>query len=376
MKHNPITDCYPLMSGDEYKELVEDIKRNGLLYPVTTYNGELLDGRNRTAACRDAGIELRTEEYTGDDPIGFIVSTNKRRNLDASQRGMVAAKIANIKNGGDRRSEQSANLQTENISVCNAAKVMNVSERTVHSARAILEADPDLAEKVADGKLKVNAAEKQIRQKKKDSDRKEAVKAVSVSAKKRIEDVCDIRHCSMRELFESGIKPDAVITDPPYPKEFLYLYEELAQLTKYVPLVAAMCGQMFLPEILQMMTKHLQYRWTIAYLLPGGQSARVWPRKVNPFWKPVLLFGDAVQWIGDVAKSDTNDNDKEHHHWGQSESGMADLIERLTLPNQLVCDPFLGGGTTALVCKELGRRFVGCDIDLDAVEISRERVLV
>jgi len=40
----------------------------------------------------------------------------------------------------------------------------------------------------------------------------------------------------------------------------------------------------------------------------------------------------------------------------------------------LVVDPFLGSGTTALACLQLGRRFIGCDIDAGAVAIARRRV--
>jgi DNA modification methylase len=88
-----------------------------------------------------------------------------------------------------------------------------------------------------------------------------------------------------------------------------------------------------------------------------------------------LLFGEAAEWFGDVAVSRTNDNDKRFHGWGQSESGMADLVERLTLPGKLICDPFLGGGTTAVVALALGRLFVGCDIDAANVEQTKARVM-
>jgi site-specific DNA-methyltransferase (adenine-specific) len=171
---------------------------------------------------------------------------------------------------------------------------------------------------------------------------------------------------------------DAIITDPPYPREYLHLYGQLAELAKSAlkpdGVVAVMCGQSFLPEIMALMTPHLEYRWTMAYLTPGGQSVQVFPRKVNTFWKPVVVFGSARDWIGDVVKSDVNDNDKRFHHWGQSESGMADLVERLTLPGDLVCDPFLGAGTTAVVCKALGRRFVGCDVDAEHVASALDRI--
>jgi site-specific DNA-methyltransferase (adenine-specific) len=78
--------------------------------------------------------------------------------------------------------------------------------------------------------------------------------------------------------------------------------------------------------------------------------------------------------MGDVCKSAVNDNDKRFHSWGQSETGMADLVERLTKPGQLVCDPFLGGGTTAFVSLSLGRRFTGCDIDVESIDKTRQRI--
>jgi DNA modification methylase len=53
---------------------------------------------------------------------------------------------------------------------------------------------------------------------------------------------------------------------------------------------------------------------------------------------------------------------------------MADIVERLTEPGALVVDPFLGGGTTAVVCEALGRRFVGCAVDAAAITAARERL--
>ena len=211
---------------------------------------------------------------------------------------------------------------------------------------------------------------KNHRKTKQQKDRNEAIEQVTKASREALSTVCEIRHCSMRELLTSGITPDCIITDPPYPREFLPLYEELAELSKEIPLVAVMCGQSYLPTIFESMCKHLDYRWTLAYLTPGGQSAQLFPRKVNTFWKPVLLFGKASEWIGDVTKSNTNDNDKRFHGWGQSESGMGDLVDRLSKPGQLVCDPFSGGGTTAVVSLKLGRRFIGCDTDMKSVKSS------
>jgi DNA methylase len=62
-------------------------------------------------------------------------------------------------------------------------------------------------------------------------------------------------------------------------------------------------------------------------------------------------------------------------HWQLFGPLPAEQYEALKAsePGDLVVDPFLGSGTTA-ACKQLGRRFTGCDIDPAAVATARERV--
>lgn len=174
---------------------------------------------------------------------------------------------------------------------------------------------------------------------------------------------------------------DVIITDPPYPREYLGLYGDLAELGAWAlkpgGSLLAMCGQSYLPDIMALMTPHLCYHWTVSYLTPGGQAVQLWDRKVNTFWKPVLWFvkGDyAGDWIGDVAKSAVNDNDKRFHDWGQSESGMADLVDRFSRPGDVILDPFVGAGTTGVVALQMGRRFIGMDVDANAIETTRARI--
>ena len=68
-------------------ELVEDIRKRGVLEPVTTYQGKILDGYHRFMSARSAGVDCPTVEYTGDDPAGFVIAKNAmRRNLMPSGR--------------------------------------------------------------------------------------------------------------------------------------------------------------------------------------------------------------------------------------------------------------------------------------------------
>lgn len=194
----------------------------------------------------------------------------------------------------------------------------------------------------------------------------------------------DIKDAGDIELRCNELEPnsvDAIITDPPYPKEFLPLYDKLGKVAKRVlrpgGSLVVMVGQSYLIEILNMLSQHLAYQWAVSYLTPGGQSAQMWQRKVNTFWKPVLWFVKDVydgKWIGDVAKSAVNANEKDLHEWQQSESGMFDLVDRFTKRKDVVLDPFMGSGTTGYASVMLGRNFIGIDISNDSVNTARERL--
>jgi hypothetical protein len=181
----------------------------------------------------------------------------------------------------------------------------------------------------------------------------------------------EIRHCSMKELLsDPTVQPDWIITDPPYPEEFIHLFGELASHSRKIPM-AVMSGQYHLGRVLNTMTEHRSPRWVMCYLTPGDRH-HIFPAQLQTGWKPVILFGGS-EWITDDVVTSKSE-DKRFHDWGQSVSGTAGLVERLTNPGQLVCDPFVGGGSTAVACALSGRRFIGCDISEEAVNVSRLRV--
>ena len=75
-------------------QMAYDIQTNGLSEPVVLYQGKILDGRNRYLACKKAGLKPRTVEYTGKDPLSFVISKNlHRRHLTNAQKAMMASRI-------------------------------------------------------------------------------------------------------------------------------------------------------------------------------------------------------------------------------------------------------------------------------------------
>ena len=114
---------------------------------------KILDGRNRYRACEAAGVEPTFTVYQGDDPVGFVISLNlRRRHLNESQRAIVAAKLATLKDG------QRADL-VEGLPIGRASALLNVGDRTVARAREVLEhGAPELKHAVEKGEVSVSAA--------------------------------------------------------------------------------------------------------------------------------------------------------------------------------------------------------------------------
>jgi hypothetical protein len=91
---------FPPLDDDAFRELVEDIRVNGLREQITLFEVKILDGVNRYRACLQIGIDPLLKDYEGTGPLGFVISMNlRRRHLNETQRAMIAAKIATMQQG-------------------------------------------------------------------------------------------------------------------------------------------------------------------------------------------------------------------------------------------------------------------------------------
>jgi hypothetical protein len=171
---------------------------------------------------------------------------------------------------------------------------------------------------------------------------------------------------------------DLFFTDPVY--QDVAAYDRLAELAarKLKPggLCLAYTGHLLLPEVLAAMGRHLRYWWLFAVPTPT-QPKRVLCRHLQARWKPLVAFArppvrPAGCWLADLVEGGARD--QAFHDWGQGEPEAAYLIRRLTLPGDLVVDPYCGGGTVPAACKANGRRWLATEIDRATALLARRRL--
>lgn len=62
------------------------------------------------------------------------------------------------------------------------------------------------------------------------------------------------------------------------------------------------------------------------------------------------------------------------HPTQKPESMMRHFVSLLTNPDELVLDPFMGSGSTGVAARQLGRRFIGIELNEGYFQIARQRI--
>lgn len=396
---------FPPLSSEDYDRLKQSIAVSGQQVPilVDADTGEIIDGEHRLRACRELGIEPQVIErhLTEEERRTLPVSMNlARRHLTPEQKrefianlrrqGWTQQEIGEILGVTRRRIGQMENeiLVMEEISIANNA--------TDDQPDNIPPAIPDLRVKIGkEHKRKIvaraEAGESQsqiaadygisqgrVSQLVHNRERQREKQAQRESTRQAVDDnivVGDFRDVGVAVADDSV---DLIFTDPPYGEDSIGLYADLAmwaaRVLKPGGSLLVYAGQAMLPETLAAMCPHLRYWWTIS-LKHGGPTQRFPGKFVFIGWKPILwMVKGARRDSGFVADFFESSPEKEYHEWQQGITEALYYIEKLTQPGELVADPFLGSGTTAVAAKQLGRRYWGAEINELTAQIVVRRI--
>ena len=171
---HPAADVFPMLDLDELSDLASDIKSNGLQHPIVVGMVDgvemLIDGRNRLAACKMAGVSPEIKQLNGQDPEALILSENiMRRHMTKGQRAMAVAMM--YPEGAGRGGKDDENFS------------LHFHKSYLRQARTVLKYTPEYTDAVIAGAKSLSEAYEEAKQRKNagndDTDQLEWLKSVS-----------------------------------------------------------------------------------------------------------------------------------------------------------------------------------------------------
>jgi ParB family chromosome partitioning protein len=171
-----IAGLWPEMAEDEWNEFRADIAENGLLVPIVTWRGSIVEGKHRELACREVGVKPRYDSLSSSwyewRVVLHCMSLHRRRNLDPTQRACVgdlararfepAAKERQHKANpsGKRPLPPRGGKGAGRTAARDAAMAVGSSERSIERAGFVRKQAPEAFELARAGKLPLKVAER------------------------------------------------------------------------------------------------------------------------------------------------------------------------------------------------------------------------
>lgn len=405
----------PALSPAEYGTVKDSIsKLGGVKIPIELNEKlEVLDGHNRTRISAELGFELisgRIHNFNGDSLAEkeFIIMCNlDRRQLNPFQRIELVMKLepiqvelAKVRQLTGKKADVSETFDTivqnytkvsSNRSDSNGsskgrvidilASQAHVSPMTYVKGREILRKAPNEdIHKLRNDQAKIDKVYKALRNEEK---RQQLILQTEKLRGKLLPSNCKLVHGDFKEkcteLADRSV--DLIFTDPPYAKEFLPLFDELANVAARVlkdgSSIVTYCGQDLKLQVIEFMhSRGLTYWWEIA-VIHNGPFSSFFPKNILVKWKPLLWFvkGGTPNQNGKIFDLiDSTKPEKILHDHQQSSDDARYIIEQLTKPGGIVCDPFMGSGTTGIAALKFNRQFIGIEIDKDIFDIANVNI--
>ncbi|MBU4443711.1 site-specific DNA-methyltransferase [bacterium] len=297
-----------------------------------------------------------------------------RRHLNESQRAVIASRLANMTEGGDKRSNHYANLQSDKVSQSTAAKILNIMP--------VKQTDNRLIDKIT------------------------------------LADNVDI----LPDIESDSI--DLILTDPPYVTALADLYKswnfknhdfefyalQFNRTLKDSGQVAMFCDYPTSLAIGNAFQKYFKFRYFYTWIKSNGQPVNkkqprsnvelitVWKKQktltrdvtFNPVYRPgepyrkfhkggnitrkeskgyETINETGQRWPDQTLYYPSKDNlpeaERTGHPTQKSISLIGYLIRTLSNEGNLILDPFSGSGSVAITCHRLKRRFIAIEKDSD-----------
>lgn len=412
-------DLIPPLTSEEFKQLEDNCINEGIREKILTWNGFIIDGHNRYEISKKWDLDIETEsKYFKDEEAvkeWMILNQFGRRNLSNYQRSVLALELEEVfskkakenlsKSGGDKKSglQKSAKAIIDKVDTRKElSKVASVSHDTIAKVKVIQNKAPEeVKQKLSTGEISVNAAYKEIK--------KQEKKANFEQKKAEFEKPIEVINTNQEIILGDSVKVlptlekksfDLLLSDPPYGMDFksgwnnkekiandkivdtVSLFENV--LRESVPLLKDdahfyLFGNInYIGDIRPIIEKYLNLK-----------NILIWDRKVigmgdlksygNSY--DIIYFGYNKVWKDlngtrdrDLLSYSRIDPAKNIHPTEKPLDILEYLIKKSSKENEKILEPFAGGGSTLLACKNTNRLATGIEIEEEYYNLIKTRI--
>ncbi len=169
---------------------------------------------------------------------------------------------------------------------------------------------------------------------------------------------------------------DLIFTDPVYDRieDYAWIAREAARILRPGGNLLMYQAHLYIPRTFEALADTpLKFRWLVSDLKIGTASL-VWGGRVRAMTRMALVYYKdplPTAWLDDVVYSRPSGS-AVNHDWSKNPSAVTKWLSML--PSGVMLDPFCGGGTSLACAKNVGRSFIGFEIDPDTAAHARQRL--
>jgi site-specific DNA-methyltransferase (adenine-specific) len=408
----------PPLSEDEYNQLEQNCIAEGIRDSLVTWQGTLIDGHNRYEIATKHNLPYKTieKEFDNENEVIEWIIYNQfgRRNLSNYQRSLLALKLKPMfeeKAKGKQLSTLKQNTvsqisdEREEINTKKElAKIAGVSHDTIAKVQKIeQEAAPEVKQKLLIGEMTINKAYKDIKTNEKRNERINLTKKITLSEKYKQNFILGDSIEELKKINDNSV--DCVITDPPYGINYISNHRQIDNgISKKIQndnIESALLLWDETCKILINKTKkdaHLYIftSWKVWHLFREItekyykiKNCLIWEKNnwsmgdlqgnyAEKYEMIIFATNGNKELLGsrdqNILKFDRVSNHKLIHSCEKPIDLIKYLLQKSTLENEMVIDPFAGSGSTLLSCKKMNRNFWGCELDEQNYNKGLERL--
>lgn len=171
---------------------------------------------------------------------------------------------------------------------------------------------------------------------------------------------------------------DLIFTDPVYQNidDYRWLAETASRILVEGGSVLVYLAHYWLDKVLAAMTPHLQYRWLLVEKKISS-GALIWSYRLYSHYIPLLWLSKGkpkgkpsrIDFLWSLPKGA-----EVNHPWSKNRCRIEYWLRRFSEINDIILEPFCGGGAVVAACKTTNRFYLAFETDPNVADLARQRV--